>query len=346
MDVLSRILAVCIFVTVAGFNSVVGAQTKASTLTVSFDFRNGPLGWLVGFAYWSPGSHSGDPYPPLGEIRNLPADLGVNGTGFYVQGNNYSDALIIFLKRRLAAADGIVAGQTYQVNYTLVFASSIPTGCAGPGGSPGDSVDLSVGASSAEPLALSQAAPYKDFEMNLDIGPGGVGHADGLATTVTGTISNGIPCGSTPPKWVSITRTRQHKALVNASSTGELWLLVDTASGCECPTYLYYQRIDVTLTPVSPPPAPVLLPTRDLFSGLPTNRAAAVDSVTLKKEPFSVVSAPHLNLSQDGRTRISLFGYYLERKAGEDSSVVTVKAEDSQGKTYNLAVENVTDGLS
>ncbi len=328
MPVSYQLLSVLICLVVGGLVSPARAQPNPSPVSMSFDFRNGSLGWQVGFAYWSPG----DPYPPLGEIRNLPPELGVNGTGLYVQGNGYSDALIIFLKRRLGTTDGIVAGQTYQVNYTIVFASAFQTGCVGIGGGT-DSITLGAGASPSEPLALAQVAPYRNFEMNVDFGPGGTGHGDGLATSVTGNATNGIPCGSAPPKWVSVNRTHQHKSLVNASSNGELWLLVDTASGWEYPTVLYYQRIDVTLTPVSPPPPPVLLTNQT------TGRAATVDSVTLTKEPFSVLSAPHLNFSPDERTRIALFAYNMELKAGEDLSAITVQAEDSKHRTYMLPVE-------
>src|SRR5437588_7124525 len=240
------------------FNSVSLAQGAASPVTRSFDFRNGALGWQAGFARYTPVSYKpDDPYPPLAEIRNLPSELGIDGTGFYVQGNNHSDALVMFLKRRLSSADGIVAGQTYQVNFTVIFASAAQSGCFGAGGSPGDSVMLRDGVSPAEPLALlDTSGPFSFFGMNIDIGGQ---RKDGLAASASGTIANGIPCSSASPSYVSIQQTHQHTSLVNANSKGDLWLFVGTDSGFEGPTGIYYQRIDVSLTPVTSPPAPILL---------------------------------------------------------------------------------------
>src|SRR5437588_4791275 len=141
------------------FNSVSLAQGAASPVTRSFDFRNGALGWQAGFSDYPPATDKGGFYELLAEIRNLPPELGTNGTGFYIQGNNHSDDLFMFLKRRLDSSDGIVAGQTYQITFTLVFASAAQSGCLGVGGSPGEGVTLKAGASPAEPLALLTPPP-------------------------------------------------------------------------------------------------------------------------------------------------------------------------------------------
>ncbi|PYS27463.1 MAG: hypothetical protein DMF75_20355 [Acidobacteria bacterium] len=111
--------------------------------------------------------------------------------------------------------------------------------------------------------------------------------------------------------------------------------MVGTDSAYEYKTAVYYQRIDVTLTPVDTALPPFL------FANNGTARAAALDSVTLKGEPFSVVS-DH-NFSSDKRTRLTLFGYNLELRAGEDISAITVQARDSQDRVYALPVEAVTD---
>lgn len=305
------------------------AQGTPPPVSVSFDFRNGAQGWQAGFADYPPTTDKNGFYELLAGLRALPPELGVNGTGFYIQGSNHSDDLFMFMKRRLNSADGIVAGQTYQISFTLVFASSAQSGCVGVGGSPGDNVGLKAGASPAEPIALFDSSPlFSWLRMNVGKGDPNQGY---MAASTTGSIANGIPCGSAPNSYVSIQRTHQHPFLVNANSRGELWLLIGTDSGFEGFTALYYQRIDVTLTPVSPPP-PVLL--TDSITG----RASAVDSVTLMREPFSVTSAQNF-FSSDQRTRVTLFGYNLELKNGEDLSAITAQAEDSQHRVYVLPVE-------
>jgi len=133
-----RSFFVIVCVVGAAFGSAVGAQENASPVSKSFDFRNGALGWQAGFARYPPATDIDDVYKLRAELRSLPPELGTNGTGFYIQGHNRSDALVMFMKRRLDAADGIVAGQAYQINFTLVFASNAQSGCFGIGGSPGD----------------------------------------------------------------------------------------------------------------------------------------------------------------------------------------------------------------
>jgi uncharacterized protein (TIGR03437 family) len=56
-------------------------------------------------------------------------------------------------------------------------------------------------------------------------------------------------------------------------------------------------------------------------------------------DPFAVNTT--YNFSSDPRTRIMLFASNLVLNAGENSSVVTVQARDSQGTTYPLTVEFV-----
>ena len=305
------------------------AQGTPSPVSISFDFRNGALGWQAGFADYPPATDKNGFYDLLADVRTLPPELGVNGSGFYIQGSNHSDDLFMFMKRRLNSADGIVAGQTYQISFTIVFASIAQSGCAGIGGSPGDSVGLKAGASPAEPIAVFDNSPLFSW-LRMNVGKDGSNQGD-LAASGMGSIANGIPCGSAPNSYVSIQRTHQHTSLVNANSKGELWLLIGTDSGFEGLTTLYFQRIDVTLTPVSPAP-PVLL-TDEI-----TGRASAVDSVTLMREPFSTTSAQNF-LSSDKRTRVTLYGYNLELKNGEDLSAIKAEAEDTQHRIYGLPVE-------
>ena len=86
--------------------------------------------------------------------------------------------------------------------------------------------------------------------------------------------------------------------------------------------------------PAPPPPAPPVL----LVQGT-TNRAIAMHSTLFTDEPFSVRSP--VNLSSDQRTRIMLFATNLELLAGETTSSISVRATDSRGISFDLAVEQV-----
>src|SRR5262249_17265004 len=68
-------------------------------------------------------------------------------------------------------------------------------------------------------------------------------------------------------------------------------------------------------------------------------RAAALDSVTWLRDPFSMTDL--YNFSTDQRTRITVLGIGLKLATGETASAVTATAEDSVGTVRPLSVEYV-----
>jgi hypothetical protein len=76
-----------------------------------------------------------------------------------------------------------------------------------------------------------------------------------------------------------------------------------------------------------------------LLTDTDTSRLAVLESVTLLKEPFAVVSEHFF--SSDQRTRLVLFGVNLELRPDENLSAITVQAEDSQQRKYLLPAENI-----
>ncbi len=199
-------------------------------IEVEYNFRSGTSGWAADFADYSPHTNPGNTlYELFAGLRFMPRKLTrVPRRGFYIQGHNRSDDLFMFLKRRLTTEDGIVAGQTYQVQYVITLASNAASNCFGIGGAPGEAVYLKAGASSIEPLAILQSNGY--LMMNVDKGNQSVG---GTAASVAGNIANGIPCQQASPyfPFALIERSHQHTTNVTANANGELWLLVGTGFG-------------------------------------------------------------------------------------------------------------------
>ena len=96
-----------------------------------------------------------------------------------------------------------------------------------------------------------------------------------------------------------------------------------------------------TPTP-SPTPSPTPTPGAPvLYTEANSQRAIALDSVNLLCDPFPIDTT--YNFSSDHRTRIILFASNLVLNAGEDSSLVTAQAQDSQATSYPLTVEFVGD---
>ncbi|MGH9882623.1 MAG: glycoside hydrolase family 16 protein [Pyrinomonadaceae bacterium] len=91
-----------------------------------------------------------------------------------------------------------------------------------------------------------------------------------------------------------------------------------------------YVRVYQRSTPSS---TPVVLTDEGL------TRALALDSVTLTRDPFTVLSTR--NFSQDHRTRVMLLVANIDLLPGDGASVVTAQAQDPQGNIIPLTVENV-----
>jgi hypothetical protein len=221
--------------------------TISSSVHIEFDFGQGVQGWETGFAEYAPEMED---MQLEAEIRPLPSELGINGTGYYLQGMNHSDDLFMFLKRRLGTDDGVVPDQEYRVMFTTILASNAPSGAVGIGGSPGESVYLKAGASPVEPeVYLDSDTGY--YLMNVDKGSGNSG--SGTAASVAGNIANDLSAEESDSRnqpYVSLERQHEHEYTVAASQDGELWLLVGTDSGFEGLTAIYYQSIAITLAPV------------------------------------------------------------------------------------------------
>jgi len=87
------------------------------------------------------------------------------------------------------------------------------------------------------------------------------------------------------------------------------------------------------VSPQTSPPGPTLLTDQN------SAQAAALDSVTLVRDPLPVVNRN--NFSDDRRTRLTLFGTNVELMPGEDASAITASARDSRSGNHSLTVEFV-----
>ena len=79
------------------------------------------------------------------------------------------------------------------------------------------------------------------------------------------------------------------------------------------------------------PKAPVLL------SEATSTRAIALESVSLKGEPFPLTQ--NIPFGSDPRTRIAIFATNIELLAGEGTNAFTADVQDAAGKRYPLKVE-------
>jgi beta-glucanase (GH16 family) len=74
-----------------------------------------------------------------------------------------------------------------------------------------------------------------------------------------------------------------------------------------------------------------------VFTDEGANRALALDSVTFKRDPFSVRNFS--NFSADHTTRVMLLSANLDLQPGDGPSIVTVQVDNGNGSPYPLTVE-------
>ena len=175
------------------------------------------------------------------EHRPLPD--GLEGSGIFVQGHNRSDDLFMFLKRRV---DGLRPNTSYAVSVSVDLATNVPAGSFGIGGSPGGSVFVKAGASTAEPLAGEDGKGY--LRMNIDKGNQSRG---GESMVVVGNVAH--PEVANKEYRIKTLDNTDRPLSVTTDSKGGVWLIIGTDSGFEGLTQLYYDRISYALSSVEPP---------------------------------------------------------------------------------------------
>jgi hypothetical protein len=218
---------------------------KSKEIVMTHNFNHGTRGWLAGFTDYN--LRASD-LRMIADVRALPEEVDPSRSGFFIQSMNRSDDLFMFLKKHVSSEDGLEPNQLYLVSFDLRMSSNSPTGCAGIGGSPGDSVYLKAGASTDEPLASLAGAG--EVRLTIDKGQQSIGGRD---AGIVGTIANGTIC--TGPTWpyVSFRREYAHPFAVRTDDRASLWLIAGTDSAYEGLTGLYFESITVRINPAVAP---------------------------------------------------------------------------------------------
>lgn len=174
------------------------------------------------------------------QYTSLPEGFAPDRKGLKIAGSNSSDDLFMYIKKKLGSANGIKPNKVYQMSMTVEFATAAASGCAGIGGSPGESVYLKAGSAKVEP----KSQPVDNYyEMNIDKGNQAEGGKDAVLLGHVGNNS-GDCTGNT---WEYKTLTLGSFS-VQTDIWARIWLIIGTDSGFEGRTTLYYTNIKVKLT--------------------------------------------------------------------------------------------------
>lgn len=207
----------------------------------SFDFADGPEDWSASFADL-PADADQEIFELESDWRALPGDL--EGNALYIQGHNRSDDLWMQWARPI---DGLEPNTDYAVDVRIELASNMPAGLFGVGGSPGESVFVKAGASTDEPTAEPDDENW--LRLTVDKGEQSEGGDDAV---VVGTIANPNLDAETADGETYELMTLDSSGLgltATSDAAGRLWVFVGSDSGFEGLTALYYNEIEVELTP-------------------------------------------------------------------------------------------------
>ncbi len=200
----------------------------------TFDFSEHTDGWIAGFADYPVGEE--EFYELTSDRTLLPDPLDQSQFSMMISGNNHSDDLFMFFKRRFI---GLGSNRLYDIIFEVELASQYPQSAIGVGGGPGSSVYFKVGGFPTEPLTEEIEGYHR---MTIDKGNQA---ASGEDMVTMGTI------GIAGDDFVyTLLRGSSEGAPIRVRSTqeGDLWLILGTDSGFESTTTLYYNEISVKLT--------------------------------------------------------------------------------------------------
>ena len=200
----------------------------------NFDFQTDAEGWTGDFADYPDSPGVEEFYEFAFSHSMLPAPLDATKGALMQSGNNHSDDLFMFIKKKLT---GLEPDKIYSVNVEIEIASNAASGMAGVGGAPGEGVAIKAGASKKEP---AKELVGTDYRMNIDKGSQ---NNEGGDMVIIGDFANGTQENVYTLKTLKTT----NPVNVSSDSNGEIWIIIGTDSGFEATTTIYYNTIKVKL---------------------------------------------------------------------------------------------------
>lgn len=221
--------------------ALAGCQNNDQTNEVEpteyiYNFQEDSEDWTAGFADYPNEPNVEDFYELEFSHSMLPSPLRITDGALKQAGNNHSDDLFMFVKKKITE---LVPYRTYNVSMEIEFASNASNGATGIGGSPAEDVFIKAGASTSEPLkVLDNSDNY--YRMNIDKGNQA---QDGANMKLIGDFANGTESSA----YNLVTLKTMNFISVESNSNGEIWLVVGTDSGFEGTTVIYYNKIKAIL---------------------------------------------------------------------------------------------------
>lgn len=176
--------------------------------------------------------------------ENLPTPLATLEKGLYLSGNNHSDDLFMFVRRKITQ---LKPHTKYVLSFKVLLESNSPAGSMGIGGSPGESLYFKVGGSTEKP---KKKAVNGFYHLNVEKGNQA---EEGANALVIGTLAN-PSVDPEQPAYLPLELCSERPLIVESDQNGELWIFLGTDSGFEGATKFYLAKVDLGIEPLQHQP--------------------------------------------------------------------------------------------
>lgn len=201
-------------------------------ITFEYDFRESDHSWEPFFTGFNAGWE--ERMELEADYRTLPEPLQTDDGAYYISAANLSDNVKMLFRKQVGDLE---PNTKYRVGYTVRFATSVPSGCAGIGGAPGEAVKVIVntGTIKPEPVFDEQDNDYYVLNVQYMNDPG-----EWYQNAIIGDIANSRECEEGYEYEIKEVTSVPFHDTVTSDENGNVWLLFGTRSGFEGKTELYY----------------------------------------------------------------------------------------------------------
>ena len=166
------------------------------------------------------------------EYRTLPEPLNSEQNAQFISALNRSDDVKMMFRRQVHSLE---PDATYDVEFEIHFATEVPSGCAGIGGAPGESVKVIADGSNIKPEKFVDDMDWYRLNIQHQNDPGGW-----YRNVIMGDIANSRECEDGYEYEIKKVESNRHHTTIDTDNNGSAWLMFGTRSGFEGQTDLYY----------------------------------------------------------------------------------------------------------
>lgn len=213
-----------------------GPKPTQPSIVAEFSFANDANGFQAGFSDYTPGQEAAVAFAASPE--RLPSPL-ANLSGYAVSAANPSNDVFTYIWKQVT---GLAPNTTYQVTFSVHFATNAVPGCAG---GPGENVTVKAGAVATAPANVTQNGRVT---VNFDKGNQATGGAN---LAVLGSFAQAAPAGTcAAPLYAERTLSSGSVApTVISDASGRAWIVIGLDSGFAGTTKVYYLDGAATFSP-------------------------------------------------------------------------------------------------